>query len=99
MARYDGRMRAALYLAIAILFTANAAIFSCILRPQERTLEVSFLNVGQGDAIFIEGPTGRQVLIDGGRDRSVLRQLGKRMGPLDRSIDLVVETHPDADHI
>lgn len=62
-------------------------------------LTVSFLNVGQGDAIFIEGPTGIQMLVDGGRDRSVLRELTKRMGPLDRSIDIVVATHPDADHI
>jgi competence protein ComEC len=62
-------------------------------------LFVSFLNVGQGDAILIESPTGTQLLIDGGRDQSVLRELGKRMSPFDRSIDLVLETHPDADHI
>lgn len=77
----------------------NLAIWPFVLLPQHGKLEVSFLDVGQGDAIFIEGPTGIQMLIDGGRDRSVLRELGKRMGPLDRSIDLVVETHPDADHI
>jgi len=39
------------------------------------------------------------MLIDGGRDRSVLRELPRFMGPFDRSIDLVIETHPDADHI
>ncbi len=66
---------------------------------EQPKLKVSFLNVGQGDAILIESPTKTQVLIDGGRDRSVLRELGKRMSPLDRSIDMVVETHPDADHI
>ncbi|MBI4093401.1 MBL fold metallo-hydrolase, partial [Candidatus Kaiserbacteria bacterium] len=54
---------------------------------------------GQGDAIFIDAPSGRQVLMDGGPDRSVLRELGKVMPWWDRSIDVVIATHPDADHI
>ncbi|MEK7099524.1 MAG: MBL fold metallo-hydrolase [Patescibacteria group bacterium] len=62
-------------------------------------LTVSFLDVGQGDSILVRGPTGIEMLIDGGRDRSVLRRLPGVIGPFDRSIDLVVETHPDADHI
>lgn len=62
-------------------------------------LSLIFLDVGQGDAIFIESPTGVQVLIDGGRDSAVLRELSKVMKPWDRSIDLVIGTHPDADHI
>jgi competence protein ComEC len=62
-------------------------------------MRVSFLDVGQGDSIFIEAPSGRQVLIDGGPDRSVLRELGKIMPWWDRSIDVVIATHPDADHV
>ncbi len=93
------RRRAAYLLLILVLLAANVPVFCALFWPEKPALEVTFLDVGQGDAIFIEGPTGRQMLIDGGRDRSVLRQLGKRMGPLDRSLDLVVETHPDADHI
>lgn len=65
----------------------------------ENLEKVSFLDVGQGDAIFIESPTGTQVLIDGGRDAGVLRELTKVMGFFDRGIDLVVATHPDMDHI
>jgi competence protein ComEC len=57
------------------------------------------LNIGQGDAIFIQAPSGRQVLIDGGPDRSVLRELSQVMPWYDRSIDLVIGTHPDKDHI
>ncbi len=67
--------------------------------PAPGRLQVSFLNVGQGDAILITGPTGLQILVDGGRDRSVVRELPKAMNLLDRKIDLVVATHPDADHI
>ncbi len=62
-------------------------------------LRIDFLDVGQGDAIFITAPGGQQVLVDGGPGQSVLRELGKVMPFYDRSIDMVVLTHPDADHI
>lgn len=66
---------------------------------QSQHLTVSFLNIGQGDSILIQSPTGEKMLVDGGPDRSVLRELGKKMWPWDRHIDAVVETHPDKDHI
>lgn len=66
---------------------------------KEQFLQVTFLDVGQGDATFIESPSGAQVLIDGGRDASVLRGLTKTMGYFDRDIDMVMATHPDSDHI
>jgi len=62
-------------------------------------LKVSFLDVGQGDATFIESPTGTQVLIDGGKTSAVLQALEEEMGFSDRTIDMVVATHPDMDHI
>lgn len=66
----------------------------------DNRLTVAFLDVGQGDAIFIETPGGRQLLVDGGRYPSTtLDQLGRQMPFWDRSIDLVIATHPDADHI
>lgn len=82
-----------------VLLVGNGFVYVQLQQPKDAVLSVSFLDVGQGDAIFIEGPTGVQVLIDGGRDRSAVRQLPLVMGPLDRSIDLVLATHPDADHI
>ena len=63
-------------------------------------MHVVFLDVGQGDAIFVETPSGRQVLIDGGPSDSVLlSQLGRQMPFWDRTLDMVALTHPDADHI
>jgi len=62
-------------------------------------LKVVFLDVGQGDSIYIETPDGHQMLIDGGPDARVLSQLSQVMPFGDRSIDVVVATHPDADHI
>jgi len=66
---------------------------------EEGLLCIAYLDVGQGDASFIESPTGVQVLIDGGPNESVLRELSAVMGTFDRTIDIVVATHPDADHI
>ncbi len=60
---------------------------------------VVFLDVGQGDAIFIQSPAGIQLLIDTGRDQSVLRGLGDVMDFSDREIDYLLLTHPDADHV
>ncbi len=63
-------------------------------------LQVAFLNVGQGDAIYIRTPHGNDMLIDAGpRDRKVLRELGAVMPWADRDIDVVLATHADADHI
>ncbi len=67
---------------------------------QKDNLTITFLDVGQGDAIFIESPNGVQVLIDGGPSGSmVLRELSKVIPFYDRSIDMIVMTHPDSDHI
>lgn len=62
-------------------------------------LEVHFLDVGQGDAIYIRSPSGSDMLIDGGPSVAALRALAGAMPWYDRSIDVVVATHPDADHI
>jgi len=87
-----------LSLFVLVLLVANGSLLYVFLHKDEN-LTVTFLNVGQGDSILIEAPGGEQVLIDGGPDRSVLRELPKVIGPLDRSIDLVIATHPDKDHI
>lgn len=87
------------WLIVVLLLVLNGAIAYAILRPEPTVLTVSFLDVGQGDGILIEGPTGIDVLIDGGKDRSVLRRLPQEIGFLDRTIDLLIATHPDADHI
>jgi competence protein ComEC len=61
-------------------------------------LTVWVFDIGQGDAIFIDGPE-KQVLIDGGPDAKVLEKLSAVMMPWNRSIDTVVLTHPHADHV
>lgn len=85
------------FIPIALLVFGN--IFVWAYAFPAHTFSVSFLDVGQGDAILIESPTGVQMLIDGGPGTSVLRELGKKLSFFDRSIDVVIETHPDQDHI
>jgi len=75
-------------------------IWYVVLSQENGTLlTVSFLDVGQGDAVFMVSPSGRTVLIDGGPDVSVVRELGARMSWRSRSIDVMIATHPDMDHI
>ncbi|HLD22268.1 MAG TPA: ComEC/Rec2 family competence protein [Patescibacteria group bacterium] len=64
-----------------------------------QNLSIYMLNVGQGDSFYIRTPKGNDILIDGGPNRSVLSELGEVMPPYDRELELVIATHPDADHI
>lgn len=62
-------------------------------------LRVSLLDVGQGDSILIQTPYGQNVLIDGGPDDSVTYGLSRNMPWWDRTIDLMILTHPHDDHV
>ncbi len=85
---------------VLVLCIFNVVIwFSIVQADSGGVLTVSFLDLGQGDAIFIQSPSGAQVLIDGGKGREVLRQLSHVMPWFDRSLDVVIGTHPDQDHI
>lgn len=62
-------------------------------------LEVVFFDVGQGDSIFIETPEKQQILIDGGPGSAILEKLGKEMPFYDNTLDLIILTHPEKDHL
>jgi len=66
---------------------------------QPQSLAVNFFDVGQGDAIFIEDQKLHQVLIDGGPDSTVLEKLGKEIPSWDNTLDLIILTHPEKDHL
>ena len=81
-------------LIIAVLLSLTAAAM-----PDDK-LHVSVLDVGQGDAILIQTPARQDILIDGGPDpQAVILELGRKMPFWDRTIDLVILTHPHADHV
>lgn len=64
-----------------------------------RGLRVTFFDVGQGDGILVETPSGNQILIDGGTGEKIVAKLGQTLPFWDRSIDLLILTHPHADHL
>ncbi|MFT4415333.1 MBL fold metallo-hydrolase [Fredinandcohnia humi] len=83
----------------AILEKYNIEKFLAGYNPDSKELKAHFIDVGQGDSSLIITPNGKTILIDGGKDSagekvvSYLKQVGVS------TIDLLVSTHPDADHI
>ncbi len=78
-----------------------------------RLLEVTTLDVGQGDAAIVRFPDNRTILIDGGIQRSYYDKQKRKRVEYDvgeriiepyldfhgiRELDMVVLTHPDLDH-
>jgi len=88
-----------LLVCFGVLVSIPITVWYAVAHAEERQLTVAFLDVGQGDAMYVESPTGKQILIDAGAGTGVLRELGDVMPFYDRTIDIVVATHPDQDHI
>lgn len=85
---------------VMLLMFANFFVWKEVFGLNGGELEVTFFDVGQGDSIFVETQEGHQVLIDGGPDGGrMLEKLGSVMPVWDRSLDLVILTHPDSDHL
>lgn len=93
-------------LKLAILFLAVAFVWTAAFSPTAaiKGLTVSVIDVGQGDSILVESPSGRTMLIDGGPKykrgdagrRYVLPYLHKKGI---NKLDIVVLTHPHDDHV
>jgi competence protein ComEC len=88
-----------LFFFTCLLLIANIFVFYLDWQNSHRGLTFAMMDVGQGDALFVESPTGTQILIDGGPPKKILSQLARVMSPFDRSIDAILITNPDADHI
>jgi competence protein ComEC len=87
-----------LILGAACLSVAMAA--SVATSVPDGRVHVIVLDVGQGDAILVEGNAGGRILVDGGPDGSVLlADLDRVIPSWDRRIDAVVLTHPHDDHV
>lgn len=81
-----------LAITIAVLFISIA-----FLKVDEETFVV-FCDVGQGDASYIHLPPDIDIIVDSGKDSSVLNCLGKYMPITDRTIELAFLTHFQIDH-
>lgn len=69
------------------------------LSPSDQTLRVYFLDVGQGDAALLRYPTGEHLLIDTGKDSKIFRELDKVLPWYNKTINYVLLTHGDLDHV
>ena len=76
----------------------EALMFGYVFFVHSLHLRVAFLDVGQGDAILMSTPFGQRILIDGGPDNSLLARVGRNLPLYERTIDLVILTHPQSDH-
>lgn len=80
-----------------IVLVAVFVLLWIALRPQS-AVTLTVMNVGQGDAILLHTSSGEDMIIDGGPNERVLAALGRSLPLTDRSIELMVLTHPHADH-
>ena len=97
--KYKHRLQLFFGALIITAFLIWVGFFVSVRGDSNKDLKVYFFDVGQGDSEYIKTPDGKDILIDGGPDDKVLNGLGKVMDFGDRKIDLVVLTHPHADHL
>ncbi|HUD09573.1 MAG TPA: MBL fold metallo-hydrolase [Patescibacteria group bacterium] len=91
MLKYFSLIFTSLFLLAAIFLYQNAKL-------NDGKLHVVVCDVGQGDGILIRTPDGSDILVDGGPDDSILNCLSSHLPFWDRTIELMVLTHPHVDH-
>ncbi|OGY25902.1 MAG: hypothetical protein A2Z24_02365 [Candidatus Woykebacteria bacterium RBG_16_44_10] len=81
------------------LIVSNILIWSFFFTLPDAKLHLKIYDVGQGDAIFLRTAGDFRILVDGGPSNKVLEYLGTDLPFYSKSIDLVILTHPQADHL
>ena len=85
---------------LSIIFAVFAVVWFLVLSDKNnQTLEIISFDIGQGDAILVKTPENQTMLIDGGPNNKVLQKLGQYLPALTKRIDIVLLTHPHADHV
>ena len=89
-----------LWYAAPPLLLVAIIVWSAVVAAPDGKLHVTFFDVGQGDACLVKTPEGHTVVVDGGRDGTVMSHyLGKAIPFWDHSIDVIVDTHQHEDHL
>lgn len=84
---------------IGIFVVIIAILLSLGLGNQsDHNFEITFLDVGQGDAILIRTPENQKILVDAGPAGAIMEAIPKELNFWERRIDLAILTHPDVDH-
>lgn len=91
------------YINLFLIFVINISLFIFVFKNRGCALKrdvVAFLDIGQGDAIYIENKFGQTMLVDtGNKDSQVLPQIKKATSCYKVHINHLILTHPDQDHI
>jgi len=98
--RFDKAISIVIYAAVVFAFfiwfvayqNANASL-------KDGQAQLSFLDVGQADCAILNLPNSVQVVIDTGRDASVVSKVAAKMPTFDKKIEYVMLSHPDSDHV
>lgn len=85
-----------MFLRFSLIIVAGVAVLTAATTAPSN--KIAFLDVGQGDAILLQQGT-TQFLIDGGAGNAVLTRLSEELPYFDRTIEVVIATHPDRDHL
>jgi competence protein ComEC len=88
------RLRALIALALLLLASADLRTQQT---PPPPPLRIHFIDVGQGDAVLIQSPSGQNVLYDAGEDITRVRDYLVGLGITE--LGLVIASHNHADHI
>jgi competence protein ComEC len=87
-------------LALAALLVIALLLWRLLAAAPDGRLHVTFLDVGSADAVFIQAPGGGRVLINAGPSAvSVSDSLGRRMSPLDHTLDWLVVASTDEEQV
>lgn len=86
------------YFVLGLLVIAILLLYAVFFKNTEGVLKFTVMDVGQGDSIYIESPTGVQIIVDGGPGSNLLKEIPKVLPWYDRSIDMIFVTNPDSDH-
>ena len=95
----EDKMKYKLPIIVFILLVVSVFLIYFDWQNSHKQFTFAMLDIGQGDALFIESPTGTQVLVDAGPPKNIIGKLSQVMSPFDRSIDAIIITNPDQDHI
>lgn len=85
------------FISVLLILIVGLFLYSKLNNSQKH-FQVTFFNIGQGDAALIQFADGKKMLVDCGPDKKILAKLGMALPFYDRTIDYVLATHPDLDH-
>lgn len=96
-------MKKNLYLLLSLIAVSSSVVLVSTRPTAPRVVtpgcSVTALDVGQGDALLIQTSDHQDILIDGGPGQAVVEELSTALPFGDRDIELMVLTHPHADHV